>query len=99
MKFSTLAEDSRFERVPPPEPKRGCSDIPDEQFIKGGVNTDGFLITPDTAAKRIGICGACKYHQYKDGEKRIGLRCSLQKCYTNGKGRFLAIACRAGEWE
>jgi len=100
MKFSNLVKDGRFEKFPIPQPeKKPCSDIPDAEFIKDGVNTDGLIITPETATKRIEICRACKYHLYSDEENRIGLTCSLQKCYTNKLGRFLVVACLAGEWE
>lgn len=100
MNLSSLALKTQYKRVQPPENLAGdCSGVPDILLIQDGINTDGFILSAEETARRIGICRSCKYHAYRDPFKRIGLKCTLRKCYVNQNGRFLALGCLMGKWQ
>ena len=94
MKFADLVTGTEFKK-PPARPSSDCKAFSDEELMKG-VNSAGFVLSPEKAKERILICRKCKQHTHKDDS--TGLKCSLRPCYVNKAGLFLIIRCLEGNW-
>jgi len=96
MNLSDLARKTKYKYDPPKPPD--CSSPSDEELAREGLDSAGFVLSPQKASERIEICRSCKYHAYRDALKRVGLKCTLRPCAANKEGRFLAMRCMEGRW-